>query len=114
MIVMKFGGTSVGSTEKIRAVLEIVGREAQRSPVVVVSAHMGVTDALLELGVVAANSDACTDDIEHRHREILEIGKSNQRMRIHRHRGSIHRGGVSTVNPTRYRLRPSKAYPPSP
>ncbi|MDP6928800.1 MAG: aspartate kinase [Planctomycetota bacterium] len=71
MIVMKFGGTSVGSAEKIRAVLNIIGREAERAPAVVVSAHAGVTDALLELGAVAPGGEVCTERIESCHREIL-------------------------------------------
>lgn len=45
MIVYKFGGTSVGSAERIRGVVEVI-REAPHRPVVVVSALSGVTDAL--------------------------------------------------------------------
>ncbi|MBI2142876.1 aspartate kinase [Candidatus Woesearchaeota archaeon] len=46
VIVMKFGGTSVGSAESIRQVVEIV-KASQGSPFVVVSALSGVTDLLL-------------------------------------------------------------------
>jgi aspartate kinase len=45
-IVYKFGGTSVGSAERIRGVVELVSR-ADRTPVVVVSAMSGVTDLLV-------------------------------------------------------------------
>lgn len=46
--VMKFGGTSLASPDRIRGVAELVGREAARGPVVVVvSALGGVTNALL-------------------------------------------------------------------
>ena len=48
MIVMKFGGTSVGSAEAMRRVGEIVGQALPRKPVVVVSAVSKVTDRLLE------------------------------------------------------------------
>lgn len=71
MIIMKFGGTSVGSAESIRNVLEIVRRQLDRQPVVVVSAHAGVTDALLELGRRAPQGKADLKPLEQRHREIL-------------------------------------------
>lgn len=48
MRVLKFGGTSVGSAERIRGAAEIVEEQAQEGPLlVVVSAVGGVTDALL-------------------------------------------------------------------
>lgn len=47
VIVMKFGGTSVGSAESIRQVVELVKASQGRNPIVVVSALSGVTDMLL-------------------------------------------------------------------
>src|SRR5258705_12148590 len=49
LVVMKFGGTSVGSSERIRQAAQIVQRHAQGgSPVaVVVSAMSKVTDLIL-------------------------------------------------------------------
>src|SRR3954452_3714066 len=51
--VLKFGGTSVGSGERIRQVAQIVARQAQQLeedfPAVVVSAMTGVTDQLLRI-----------------------------------------------------------------
>lgn len=51
--VLKFGGTSVGSGERIRQVAHIVARQAQQFkedfPAVVVSAMAGVTDQLLRI-----------------------------------------------------------------
>ncbi len=44
---MKFGGTSVGSAERIKGVAEIVRDRLPRQPVVVVSAFSRVTDALI-------------------------------------------------------------------
>ncbi len=49
MIVMKFGGTSVGDAERIRQVARIVHSRLSRRPVVVVSAQGGVTNALIDL-----------------------------------------------------------------
>lgn len=54
MIVMKFGGTSVGSAEAIRSVASIVDAHLERRPVVVVSAIGGTTQQLLDMGTEAA------------------------------------------------------------
>lgn len=54
MKVLKFGGTSVGSIESIKAVIDIV--KAEKNPaktVVVVSAFSGVTDQLIETSQLA-------------------------------------------------------------
>jgi len=47
MIVMKFGGSSVANRQQIEKVLAIVKSRAARAPLVVSSAHKGMTDALL-------------------------------------------------------------------
>jgi aspartate kinase len=49
MIVMKFGGTSVSKAKNIRTICEIIRREKDMTPVIVVSALSGVTDLLLLL-----------------------------------------------------------------
>lgn len=56
MKILKFGGTSVGSVEGIRAVLEIVKKsyDAGERPIVVLSAMAGVTNLLTQLAVDAA------------------------------------------------------------
>lgn len=57
MVILKFGGTSVGESDARRRVLEIV--EAERRPrVVVVSALSGVTDALLEMAAAGATPES--------------------------------------------------------
>jgi aspartate kinase len=71
VIVMKFGGTSLGDARHIREVVEIVRRQLPARPVVVVSAHAGVTDALLEVAARAPLGDATTEPIAARHRQIL-------------------------------------------
>ena len=52
LIVQKYGGTSVGSIDKIRAVAKRVGdaRDAGHQVIVVLSAMAGETDRLQELG----------------------------------------------------------------
>jgi aspartokinase len=57
MLVMKFGGTSVGSGERILRVAEIVLAELAHDPIVITSAMSGVTDALLTLADAAARGD---------------------------------------------------------
>jgi aspartokinase len=49
LVVMKFGGTSVGSAERMRAAARLAARENQQRPVaVVVSAMSKITDLLLD------------------------------------------------------------------
>jgi len=56
MKVLKFGGTSVGSPERIRGVKKII--ESQSSPcVIIVSALQGVTDDLKHLSELASRRD---------------------------------------------------------
>lgn len=63
LIVQKFGGTSVGSIERIRRVAERVMsfQQAGHSPVVVLSAMSGETDRLMKL---AHEVTSCPDDRE--------------------------------------------------
>src|SRR5436853_5418603 len=55
MLVLKFGGTSVGSAENIEKVIGIVKQKLDKNSLfVIVSALGGTTDALLECGRLAA------------------------------------------------------------
>src|SRR6516164_5391205 len=53
MVVVKFGGTSVGAAAQIDQAARIVHAMRDRKPVVVVSAMGGVTDLLLQSGEAA-------------------------------------------------------------
>src|SRR5881396_1400129 len=53
MIVVKFGGTSVGAVPQIDRAARVVESMRESHPVVVVSAMAGVTDALLQAGEAA-------------------------------------------------------------
>ena len=53
MIIMKFGGTSVGAAAQIDQAARIVHSMRDLQPIVVVSAMGGVTDALLHAGEAA-------------------------------------------------------------
>ena len=58
MIVMKFGGTSVGDAESIERVIEIIRGRLPRRPVVVVSAMGKTTRRLLEAAQAAAEANS--------------------------------------------------------
>ncbi|MCU0461342.1 MAG: bifunctional aspartate kinase/homoserine dehydrogenase I [Bacteroidales bacterium] len=87
MKVLKFGGSSVGTPERIREVKRIV--ESQMLPcVVVVSAFQGVTDHLHKLAELAANNNTETwellGNITRQHREATSalISDKNRRNEV--------------------------------
>src|SRR5438552_1352861 len=61
MIVMKFGGTSVGSAERYRQVAQLVGSYLEVKPVAVVSAMSGTTDWLLNTARSLADNGRSTN-----------------------------------------------------
>ncbi len=79
MIVMKFGGTSVGTGERIANVARIVKGvvEKEGPPIVVVSAMSGVTDTLRRAAATAEEGDERTfrllrDELQLRHEQAIE------------------------------------------
>ncbi|HXG59343.1 MAG TPA: lysine-sensitive aspartokinase 3 [Thermoanaerobaculia bacterium] len=58
MIVIKFGGTSVGDAERVANAIDIVADRIERRPVVVVSALAGVTNDLVAAAEAARNCDS--------------------------------------------------------
>ncbi len=80
MIVMKFGGTSVGTGERMANVARITAQVAERTgmpPVVVVSAMSGVTNSLRRAATTAAEGDDETfrlirDELQQRHEQAIE------------------------------------------
>ena len=83
-IVMKFGGTSVGTGENIRRVAEIVAQQAKNNckVVVVVSALAGVTNKLLEVASQATRSDekhikAFIKELLQKHKEVISTAISS-------------------------------------
>lgn len=63
MIVMKFGGSSVANREQIEKVMEIVKGRLPRRPVVISSAHKGMTDKLVNAARAAANREFSLPDV---------------------------------------------------
>jgi aspartokinase/homoserine dehydrogenase 1 len=85
--VLKFGGTSLATPDRIRTAVEIGLRAAEKGPVaIVVSALAGITDALHESARLARDGgDAWRDPagrMEERHREVLRA-VAPERERAH-------------------------------
>jgi aspartate kinase len=75
---MKFGGSSVGSAERIKNIFEIVKKRKDQQPVVVSSAVGGITDKLLEAGNKAIDGNIDLKDIKEKHYDIIkELGLTN-------------------------------------
>jgi aspartate kinase len=83
-IVMKFGGTSVGTGENIRHVADLVTQFSKDNKVaVVVSALAGVTNSLIETGCQAQRSDekhiqAFTADLLKKHTDAIATAITNK------------------------------------
>ena len=71
MLVMKFGGTSLGDRERLDTVVELVRGRLARKPILVCSAHAGVTDLLLAGAKAAATGKPDLGPIAAREREVL-------------------------------------------
>ncbi|MBW2277005.1 MAG: aspartate kinase [Deltaproteobacteria bacterium] len=72
MIVMKFGGSSLASAEKISHCVALVRAEIERDPVVVVSALGKTTDRLLEAADQALDGRVDLGEIEGSHEQLCE------------------------------------------
>ena len=77
MIVMKFGGTSVGGTAPIRNAISIIQEKLDQQPIVVVSAMSKVTDLLYRIASCAANREEAkvtelVEELRNRHIEVAE------------------------------------------
>ena len=109
-LVMKFGGTSVGSAARIRDAAHLIAMERGRRPVVIVSAVSGVTNTLLEgvehaaagrdpdvqgilakLRAIHARVATCIDDADDRAAALAEVDGVLEALepllRRHRHDG---------------------------
>jgi aspartate kinase len=68
---MKFGGTSLGDRERIDTVVDLIRRRLPEDPVVVCSAHAGVTDLLLDGARAAAAGAPDMGPLRAREAELL-------------------------------------------
>ena len=72
MIVMKFGGSSVANRTQIEKVQQIVASHLHRQPLVVSSAHKGITDALVHAARSAAKGEDLAESVVARQASIAE------------------------------------------
>jgi len=77
MKVLKFGGTSVGTSVNIEKVIEIITSAAKETEIIsVVSAFSGITDALIKAGLLASEKDSdfksVFDNIKIRHFRVAK------------------------------------------
>ena len=78
LVVMKFGGTSLGNPERVQGVGEIIAAHAKRAEVVaVVSAMGGVTDMLIRAATEASKGDrehwrGARQELARKHREVAD------------------------------------------
>jgi aspartate kinase len=75
VIIIKFGGTSVGDAERVANAIDIVGERRDRHPIVVVSALAGVTNDLVAATEAARACDAervnqIVNAIRQRHEDV--------------------------------------------
>jgi aspartate kinase len=70
VLVMKFGGSSLANETQLRKVADIVAGRRARRPVVICSAHKGMTDALLHAAQEAAEGRVEPDPVIERQRSI--------------------------------------------
>ena len=70
MIVMKFGGTSVGIPDRFAVATRLVAERAGRDPIVVVSALAGITNLLVEFCRGGSGRAEAARRFETRHREF--------------------------------------------
>ena len=75
MKILKFGGSSVGTTERIKAVVEIIKQSKNQNGeiVVIVSAMQGVTNKLIEASRQAFRGEQYEDilkELEGRHNSV--------------------------------------------
>ncbi|MHC1784573.1 MAG: aspartate kinase [Anaerolineaceae bacterium] len=91
-LLMKFGGTSVGSPEAMRNVVQIIRDTHKTWPrlVVVTSAFSGVTDQLIESSVQAAAGDLSivsqtSIDLHNRHHAMIDamVPKNGRRAKLY-------------------------------
>ncbi|MEI6046257.1 MAG: hypothetical protein WCS37_18060, partial [Chloroflexota bacterium] len=92
MIVMKFGGTSVGSAERYQSVAKLVGGYREKQPVVVVSAMSGTTDWLLNTARTVSeggrnlpepiNAERLIAEFRSRYKKVVEETITSPEIRV--------------------------------
>jgi aspartokinase/homoserine dehydrogenase 1 len=95
-LVLKFGGTSVGSADSIRRIISILKKQKKgvQTRAVVVSAFSGVTDELIKIATVAAAKDLSYKKLlgalRDRHKEVVgDVVRGAHRTKTEREIGEL-------------------------
>ncbi len=80
MIVMKFGGSSLGTSEKLLGAIEIVKSQHDRKPVVVVSAHGKTTDQLVSCAKAAREGNVSPERVVDYHFSLVDELKVERKL----------------------------------
>lgn len=80
MIVMKFGGSCLDRPNDIRRMVSIAKDAEKERPKLVLSAFKGITDELLNQATSARNGNFDIENIEVKHRQLLEELSSTVRL----------------------------------
>jgi aspartate kinase len=80
MIVMKFGGTSVGLPDNFANACSLVAARRERGPVVVVSALTGVTNQLVEYARAPERRDEIGARLAPHHQEFARVVRVDERV----------------------------------
>ena len=74
MIVMKFGGSSIADSERMKNVARIITENLKKKPFVVISGIGGITDELIAIGKAAASGKSYAKmcgKVRKRHADML-------------------------------------------
>jgi len=83
MIVMKFGGTSLANSERIKNLTEIIKSRIEKKPIVVVSAVGGITNLLIESAEESSkgiNPNSKVEEIIKIHKKIISELNLNEEL----------------------------------
>ncbi|MFA4974085.1 MAG: aspartate kinase [bacterium] len=72
MIVLKFGGRTIGTAEGVSRCLDLIAKRAGESPLVVVSAHGNTTDMLVDAASRALKGEIKSGAIRRYHEELAD------------------------------------------
>ncbi len=102
MIVLKFGGSSVGTSDRIRAVKKIIDPVALPC-VIVVSAFQGVTDSLKKISELASVHDtgfkSLLDGLTEKHRSVsIDLHSGNTLKKVMERIDDLHAELSETLN----------------
>ncbi|MCG8568885.1 MAG: aspartate kinase [Spirochaetes bacterium] len=80
MIVMKFGGSSIGTAEKIERCINIIADQKSKNPAVIVSAHGKTTNGLISMAESALEGNNETNSFIDFHNQLIADLKLDKQL----------------------------------